>query len=106
MPKSKLDSLFREIMEKGFDKSFAGFCARTVSSYSYTPDNLARALMHAYYLRLFLQEYMLDPYPERRDEDFMRVGLQAAQELEKAERPTGMDFCRAFVEKWCQFLAR
>lgn len=106
MPKTELEGLITEIVEKGFDESFPGFCARTVSSYSYSPENLARARMHAYYLRLFIQEYTLDPFPERRDEDFMRVGLQAAREIEKAEHPTGMDFCRAFVQEWCRFLAR
>ena len=105
MHKSELADRLKEIQEKGFDDSFAEFCADTFSSYEYPKERLAAARMHAHFLRVFIQEYLTDPCPEERQEDYMRVGMAAIDEVLEGERPTAMAFCRAFVEKWCRFCA-
>ena len=98
----EFDLVLREILEKGFDDSFPAFCASTFSSRSYPGKNVAKAKMHAFYLRLFLEEYLSGvDY----DSDYMRVGKEAIQEVIESENPTGDNFCRAFVEKWCSLLA-
>ena len=100
MHKSELSDRLKEIQEKGFDDSFAEFCAVTFSSYEYPKERLAAARMHAHFLRVFIQDYLTDSHPIERQEDYMKVGMAALEETLKSERPTAMAFCRAFVEKW------
>ena len=105
MSDSKIESFLVEVLEKGFDDSFAEFCADTFSSYEYPKERLAAARMHAHFLRVFIQDYLTDSHPIERQEDYMKVGMAALEETLKSERPTAMAFCRAFVEKWCRFCA-
>lgn len=105
MHKSELADRLKEIQEKGFDDSFAEFCADTFSSYDYPKERLAAARMHAHFLRVFIQDYLTDPYPEERQEDYMMVGISAIKEVSKSEHPAAMEFGRAFVKRWCQFCA-
>ena len=105
MSEQELRRQLAEIREKGFDDSFAQFCSHTFSSYEYPGEKLAAAKMHAHFLRLFLEEYLLEPNPGVRQESYMRVGMAAIQEVSKGERPTAMEFCRAFVKRWCRFCA-
>ena len=89
-------------MEKGFDDSFKAFCARIFSSYRYSPDGLAAARMHAFYLRLFIEERVsgetsIESLPENLREVFREVGRRSVQETLSSGNPSGMDCCRAFV---------
>ena len=105
MSEQELRKQLAEIREKGFDDSFAQFCGDTFSSYEYPGERLAAAKMHAHFLRLFIEEYLLHPNPERRQEYYIKVGMAAIQEVSKSEHPTGVDICKAFIEKWCRFCA-
>ena len=103
MSAEELRRQLAEIREKGFDDSFAQFCGDTFSSYEYPAEKLAAAKMHAHFLRLFIEEFLLDPNPGQRQESYMKVGMETIEEVSKSEHPTGMSFCRAFVKKWCRF---
>lgn len=105
MSEKEIRRLLADIREKGFDDSFAQFCSDTFSSYEYPGERVAAAKMHAHFLRLFIEEYLLNPNPGGMQESHMIVGTAAIQKVSKSEHPTGVDICKAFIEKWCRFCA-
>ena len=111
MDRSELDRQIAEVLEKGFDDSFAVFCATTFSSYDYPPGNLAFARMHAFYLREALE--MLSSAETR---DTLSVDAEGKTLLEKAFREVttksyqaalceDRPFCEVFVQMWCSWWA-
>ena len=107
MEKEELDRQFAEIMEKGFDEAFARFCATTFSSYCYPPENLAAARIHAFFLRLFIEEGVSgqpspEEIPESLIETFREVSRQSIRDTLSSVNPSGMECCRAFVRNWCE----
>lgn len=108
MDRSELDRQIAEVLEKGFDDSFAVFCATTFSSYRYPPENLAAARMHAFYLRSALE--MLSDAESREallgktegdnplEEAFREVTANSYEAALSGDRP----FCEVFVQLWCE----
>lgn len=99
------------VQERGFDEAFAEFCAKTFSSFSYPPESLAAARMHAYYLRLFLEERvngrsLSGVIPESLLGAFREAGERAIRETLSREHPSGVDCCRAFVRSWCKYYSK
>ena len=104
------EELVRQIAtmrEKGFDDSFARFCAHVFSSYEYPEENLAAARMHALYLRLALESLSS---PERRaaimdgeirgETTIEDVFLKVTRESFWEALQTGRPFPEQFVERW------
>ena len=58
MTEEELRKGLETILEKGFDQSFAEYCAVTFSSYTYPEENLAAARMHALALRAYMMNYV------------------------------------------------
>ena len=103
---AELDKGLAEVQKKGFDDSFVLFCAETFSSFSYPKENIAAARMHAYFLRLFIEERVSGEIsrgqiPESLRETFREVGEQSVRETLSSSSPSGMECCRAFVRNWC-----
>lgn len=108
---AELDLGLAEVLKKGFDDSFVIFCADTFSSFSYPKENIAAARMHAYFLRLFIEERVLgeissEEIPESLRETFREVGEQAIRDTLSSSNPSGMECCRAFVRNWCERFVR
>lgn len=110
MDTAELDNSLREMMEKGFDDSFAAFCAEVFSSYQYSPEKLALAKMHAFYLRIALENLSC---PETREE-LLTDGVEGEDNLDRAFRTVAVEsyrtalfsdrpFHELFVELWCAF---
>ena len=109
MDKSELDRQIAEVLEKGFDESFADFCAKTFSSYSYPPENLAAARMHAFYLR-FVLEALKRISPDKiecADKTFelSDTAIEIGIECYKNSLSDDVDFCREFIKEWCRHWA-
>jgi len=112
MDRTELDRQIAKVLEEGFDNSFAAFCAKTFSSYTYPPESLAAARMHALYLRLALEALSS---PETRNEILESVGHEESREQaafrktvrESYRAALGSDhpFCEIFVEMWCVFFS-
>ena len=109
MHKSELADRLKEIQEKGFDDSFAEFCSDTFSSYEYPKERLAAARMHAFWLRIFIEDYLsgmsLDSNGEYYGDIYrmaIEIGLQVVDWSLGRETSTGDDFCREFVRRWCE----
>ena len=100
--------------ERGFDDSFAAFCAKVFSSYLYPPENLPAARMHAHYLRLALvvlcdenkraeilgeESGFLGVSPMERL--CLKTASWAYKEALSKERPFG----ELFIERWCKSLS-
>ena len=109
MSDSELVRQLNAVLEKGFDGSFAAFCAMTLASYTYPPEGLSRARMHAHYLRLAL-EVLTDPEGRERlfrqagegeDEAFREVAMESYRAALESDRP----YCEVFVERWCAYYA-
>ena len=103
----ELDRDLAEVQKKGFDESFALFCADTFSSFSYPDESLAAARAHAYFLRIFIEERVtgsttIEEIPECLYETFREVGRQSIQDTLSSVNPSGMECCRAFVRNWCE----
>ena len=103
----ELDRELAEVQKKGFNESFARFCADIFSSFSYPDENLVAARAHAYYLRLFIEERVTgrsskEEIPESLYETFREVGRQSIQDTLSSVNPSGMECCRAFVRNWCE----
>ncbi len=111
MSETELVKQLTEVREKGFDESFAHFCAKTFSSHEYPPENLAAAKMHAFYLRMAVE--MLTDEESREvllsgagveggvDAAFRELTRKSLEAAVKSERP----FCEVFVERWCRHWA-
>lgn len=103
----ELDRQIAEMREKGFDDAFARFSAATFSSYSYPPDNLAAARMHAFYLRLALEalscgESRQELFREAQEGDRLETAFrETATESYRAALSGDRPFCEVFVEMWC-----
>ena len=114
MDTAELDNSLREMMEKGFDDSFAAFCAKTYSSYEYPPENLVAAKMHAFFLRMALEtlsdpvsrEKLFDSNEDEGDERLLKVFRTVAKESYRAALSSGRPFSAIFVEKWCGSFAK
>ena len=101
-----------EVKQKGFDESFASFCAKTYASYQYPPENHVPAMMHAHYLRLALEtltdaegrEALFHAAAEgdKKEVAFQELTREIYQAAQKSDRP----FCELFVEKWCRYWAK
>lgn len=111
MSEKELIRQLAELKEKGFDDSFAAFCARTFSSFEYPAEHLAPARMHAHYLRLAI-DILSDGI---RREAFLREGKAEGTEglfrevtvaCYREALGTGRPFGELFVEKWCRSLSR
>ena len=107
MSEAELARQLTEVREKGFDEPFALFCAKTFSSFQYSPENLAVARMHAFYLRQALGRLV---YANTREEllhgavagdkmeaTFLEITKESYQAALESDRPV----CELFVEKWC-----
>ena len=97
-----------EVLEEGFEDSFAQFCANTYASFSYPPKNRKAAMMHAFFLRLFLQETVIgtsyyEEIPESLQKAIREIGERSIQDTLSSVTPSGMECCRAFVRNWCQY---
>lgn len=106
----KLKLALAEVLEEGFDDSFAQFCADTFASFSYPPKNKKAAMMHALFLRLFLQETVAgiaydDEIPENLRKVYREVSELSIRETLSSEHPSGMECCRVFVRNWCHALS-
>lgn len=106
-----MDRGLAEVQKKGFDDSFVLFCAETFSSFSYPKENIAAARMHAYFLRLFIEERVSgeisrEEIPEGLREIFREVGEQSFRDTLSSSNPSGMECCRAFVRNWCERFVR
>ena len=111
MSDSELIRQLNAVLEKGFDDSFASFCARILASNRYASDGLARVRMHAHYLRLAI-EALTDPVRreelfrqagagDRMDDAFLKVTMESYRAALESDRP----FCEVFVERWCSYYA-
>jgi len=111
MDAAELDTVLRDVMEKGFDDSLVAFCARTFSSYDYPRENLPAARMHAHYLRQAL-EALCDPETKTEilrggDSGFKdvseldRLCLRLAADCYRDALSGEASFCELFVERWC-----
>ena len=108
MSESELVRQLEETLEKGFDESFASFCAREFASHDYPAENLAPARMHAHYLRLAMDalshsESREDFFQESEGNGevkrlFRRIAKESYQEALQSDSP----FCELFVENWCR----
>lgn len=103
MTKAELDRHLAKVLEKGFDESFADFCARTFSSYNYSPENLAPARMHAFYLKVAMG-MLLGATPDE-DIPLMNVCRQLAENSCRSALDTDRPFCEIFIENWCAYYA-
>ena len=103
MTKAELDRHLAKGLEKGFDESFADFCARTFSSYNYPPENLAPARMHAFYLKVAMG-MLLGATPDE-DIPLMNVCRQLAEKSCRLALETDRPFCEIFIENWCAYYA-
>jgi hypothetical protein len=85
------------LLEKGFDDSFAVFCAAEFSSHRYPPANLAPARMHAFHLRLAIQELTTVVPPDR----FPAPGRVVGEEIKVGGTvyPGGTDPALCIVEE-------
>lgn len=106
-----MDRGLAEVQKKGFDDSFALFCAETFSSFSYPKETIAAARMHAYFLCLFIEERVSgeisrEEIPESLREIFREVGEQSVRDTLSSSNPSGMECCRAFVRNWCERFVR
>ena len=113
MESAELDRQIAEVLEKGFDGSFAVFCAKTFSSFSYPAQNLAAARMHAHYLRMAL-EALSDPEmkarllaeaPIRAGDRWTILCLSVAGDSYRSALESDRPLCELFVEGWCRMLA-
>ena len=112
MDTAELDNSLREMMEKGFDDSFATFCARIFASYQYSPENLPAARMHAFYLRMAL-EVLSDPVTREKlfynegegEERLLKVFRSVAKKSYRTALSSDRPFSAIFVEQWCRFFA-
>ncbi len=104
MTKAELDRHLAKVLEKGFDESFADFCARTFSSYNYPPENLAPARMHAFYLKVAMG-MLLGATPDE-DIPLMNVCRQVAEESCRSALETDRPFCEIFIENWCAYYSK
>ena len=114
MDTAELDNSLREVMEKGFDDSFAAFCAKTYSSYEYPPENQAAAKMHAFYLRIALESLCEN---EKKAEILGgNTGFISLSPLERLCFKTASiasnealcgrgSFAEIFVDNWCKSLS-
>jgi len=103
MDRNELDRQLAELLEKGFDESFTAFCAKTFSSYSYPPENLAPARMHAFYLKV-ATGVVLGGTPDG-DIPLMDVCRQVAEKSCRSALGTDRPFCEIFIENWCAYCA-
>lgn len=103
MNKSELDRQIAEVLEKGFEESFAAFCAKTFSSYSYPPENLAAARMHAFYLKVALG--MLSGSSPEEGLPLMDVCRQVTENSYRSALEDDRQFCEIFIENWCVYFA-
>lgn len=99
MDTAELDRQLAEVLEKGFDESFAAFCARTFSSYSYPPENLAAARMHAFFLRLYMEAFVSGK--DLLSEGDLEIRCREVGDSLLGHVASPEEFCRRFVEKWC-----
>ena len=112
MSEAELARQLTEVREKGFDEPFALFCAKTFSSFQYSPEDLAAAKMHAFYLRLALEKLVAansreDLLPGAVAGDKIEVAFrEVTRESYQAALESGLPFCELFVEKWCRYWAQ
>ena len=107
MEETQLQALLKDRMKTGFDADFAAFCAETLASHSYTSENLAKARMHAFYLRLVLELLTSDdePISEENANDPSDVAIKIGEHCYEKSLQEGTDFCREFVKEWCSYWA-
>lgn len=103
MTKTELDQQIAEVLEKGFDESFTAFCAKTFSSYSYPPEHLAAARMHAFYLKAALG--MLSGSVPEEGLPLMDVCRQVAEKSYRSALKNDRQFCEIFIENWCSYFS-
>ena len=113
MLESELDAALGGILERGFDDSFPSFCARTLSSHEYPNGNVSAARMHAFWLRVFIEDRLYGK--DAKDgfgfygelfETALEIGGQVVDWALGREETTGNEFCREFVKRWCERYAR
>lgn len=103
MSATVVDRQIAEALDKGFDETFAEFCARTFASYTYPPENLAAARMHSFYLKTALEILSgKEPEGEIPLMDECRVAASRSYRIAQTEN---LPFCEVFVREWCAFLA-
>jgi hypothetical protein len=112
MSEAELARQLTEVREKGFDEPFALFCAKTFSSFEYSPENLAAARMHAFYLRQALEK-LVDANTREEllhgaiaGDKIEGVLMKVTRESYQATLESGRLFCELFVEKWCASFAK
>lgn len=103
MDRSELDRQIAEVLEKGFEDSFAGFCATTFSSYNYPPENLAFARMHAFYLRMAMG--MLNGEEGMEEIPYYTECVSIAEKSYRSALESDRPFHEVFVEMWCAFFS-
>ena len=109
----EIDELQKElarVREKGFDDAFALFCAETFACYSYPPGNRAAARMHAFYLRLFMEEVIsgssgIETVPVRLQTTFREVSRLCIERALSSTDLPGIQCCRTFVRCWFEALS-
>lgn len=107
MTEQQLKQALRELRDKGFDESFADYCATTCASFTYPREKLTAARMHAFFLRYFISAYLDGYFSEETKLDgientIWKVGKQSFDQTLETENATAMTFCRAFVKNWCE----
>jgi len=113
MESAELDRQIAEVLEKGFDGSFAVFCAKTFSSFSYPAQNLAAARMHAHYMRMALEALsdpemkarLLSGAPLQAGDRWTALCLSVGAESYRSALESDRPVCELFVEGWCRLLA-
>ena len=111
MTEEELRKGLETILEKGFDQSFAEYCAATFSSYTYPEGNLAAARMHALALRAYMMHYvhgipLENVLPGNQAEACLNVGNSVVGAvLARADRDAKA-FCFDYISYWLQFLGR
>ena len=116
MQQYELEAAILKIRNEGFDESFIHFCAKTFSSYTYPPETVAAARMHAFYLRLAL-DALCDSKSKVRILSMEHPGegdvkspdklcLFIAGESYRAALCGESSFQEQFIRRWCEALAK
>ena len=110
MTEDELRKGLEAILEKGFDESFAEYCATTFSSYTYPDGNLAAARMHALALRAYIQYYLYAIPLETCMPAFLcdacrTIGETTVEMVLSKQDAKSNVFCKEYVYNWLQYCA-